>query len=528
MNNTIVSILGQRLDNTGFGRKRWFRWRPTMSLLMHHEFQVDELVLLYNKKDEKLLDVTMRDAKELCLNIKITPYEVEYDDAWDFEQVYSQLHDFAQDFTFNPEQNNYYFHITTGTHVAQICIYLLTEANYFPGKLIQSSPSKDGPHGEYRFIDLDLSRYDQIATRFHKESQESISHLKSGIETKNKHYNQLISEIENVAVRSKAPILLTGPTGVGKSHLAKKIYELKQQRTQLEGKLIEVNCATLRGDNAMSTLFGHVKGAYTGAVGDRAGLLMEANKGLLFLDEIGELGQDEQAMLLRAIEEKVFTPFGSDKEVSSNFQLIAGTNRNLYQRIEEGKFREDLLARINLWSYQLPSLKDRFEDIEPNIQYELMRYAQTNNQKVSFNSTAKSKYLAFSLSSYAEWKANFRDLNSSITRMATLSTGGRITEEIVDDEIQRLQSDWSGSKKADSNSDDILLQKILDGEDYENIDIFEQAQLAQVIRICKESKSMADAGRKLFNKSRLQKSASNDSQRLRNYLKKYNLEFKDT
>jgi len=526
MNNIAVSILGQRLDNVGYGNKRWFRWRPTFSLLQHHDFQVDEIILLHQADETRLLKMTVDDIKQSCLDIKVTTHLVDYDDPWDFEQVYSELHDFAHSHTFKPEQNNYYFHITTGTHVAQICIYLLTEANYFPGKLIQSSPSKEGPHGEYRFIDLDLSRYDQIATRFHKESQESISHLKSGIETKNKHYNQLIYEIENVAIRSGAPILLTGPTGVGKSHLAKKIYELKRQRTQLVGKLVEVNCATLRGDNAMSTLFGHVKGAYTGAVSERAGLLMEANKGLLFLDEIGELGQDEQAMLLRAIEEKVFTPFGSDKEVSSDFQLIAGTNRNLYQRIEEGKFREDLLARINLWSYQLPSLKDRFEDIEPNIQYELMRYAQTNNQKVSFNSAAKSKYLAFSLSSYAEWKANFRDLNSSITRMATLSTGGRITEEIVDSEIQRLQTDWSRSKKRDSNSDDILLQKTLDDEVYENIDIFEQAQLAQVIRVCKDSKSMADAGRKLFNKSRLQKSASNDSQRLRVYFKKYNLEFK--
>ena len=527
MNNVVVSILGQRLDNTGFGRKRWFRWRPTMSLLMHHNFQVDELVLLYKKSDEPLLKITIQDAEELCLNIKITPFLVEYDDAWDFEQVYSQLHDFSQQYSFNPERNNYYFHITTGTHVAQICIYLLTEANYFPGKLIQSSPSKEGSHGEYRFIDLDLSRYDQIATRFHKESQASISHLKSGIETKNKKYNQLISEIENVAVRSTAPILLTGPTGVGKSHLAKKIFELKQQRTQLTGTLVEVNCATLRGDNAMSTLFGHVKGAYTGAASDRAGLLMEANNGLLFLDEIGELGQDEQAMLLRAIEEKVFTPFGSDKEVSSEFQLIAGTNRNLYQRIAEGKFREDLLARINLWSYQLPSLKDRYEDIEPNIQFELLRYAQNNNQKVSFNSTAESKYLAFSLSSYAEWKANFRDLNSSITRMATLSTGGRITEDNVENEIQRLQIDWSGSSDDDNkDNNDELLKKSLSEEVYDNIDTFEQAQLVQVIRICKESKSMADAGRKLFDKSRLQKSASNDSQRLKVYLKKYDIDFK--
>ena len=527
MNNVVVSILGQRLDHVGFGAKRWFRWRPTLSLLQHHEFQVDEIVLLYEKHNEDLLNLTMRDIEQTCLNIKITPYLADVSDPWDFEQVYSELHDFAHNYPFDTDENNYFFHITTGTHVSQICIYLLNEANYFPGKLIQSSPSKASPSGTFRTIDLDLSRYDQIATRFHKESQESISHLKSGIKTKNKRYNQLISEIENVAVRSTAPILITGPTGVGKSQLAKNIYELKQQRTQLAGKLIEVNCATLRGDNAMSTLFGHVKGAYTGAISERAGLLMEANKGLLFLDEIGELGQDEQAMLLRAIEEKVFTPFGSDKEVCSDFQLIAGTNRNLYQRIEQGKFREDLLARINLWRYQLPSLKDRFEDIEPNIEYELHRYAQDNNQKVSFNSAARSKYLAFSLSSYATWEANFRDLNSSITRMATLSTGGRITEEIVDNEIQRLQEDWSGNKDAEQEESDNQLKKLLSKEVLDALDLFDQAQLIEVIKTCQNSKSMADAGRKLFNKSRLQKTVSNDSQRLKVYLSKFGLSFKD-
>ena len=277
----------------------------------------------------------------------------------------------------------------------------------------------------------------------------------------------------------------------------------------------------------MSTLFGHVKGAYTGAVSDRAGLLAEANEGLLFLDEIGELGQDEQAMLLRAIEDKIFTPFGSDKEVSSNFQLIAGTNQNLYKRIEEGRFREDLLARINLWSYQLPSLRDRYEDIEPNIEFELNRYALHNNQKVGFSSTAKSKYLAFSLSSYADWKANFRDLNSSITRMATLSNGGRITEANVDNEIQRLQTDWNGTQNSATQNDDQLLSKVLSDDIYESLDLFDQAQLIQTIKICQKSKSMADAGRKLFNKSRLQRSASNDYQRLRVYLKKYKLEFKE-
>ena len=274
MNNIVVGILGQRLDNVGFGKKRWLRWRPTLSLLMHHEFQVNELVLIYHHDDQRLADITIRDAENCCLDLKISRYKVDYDDPWDFELVYSQLHDFAHQYPFDPERNNYFFHITTGTHVAQICMYLLTEANFFPGKLIQSSPCKAGPHGEYHIIDLDLSRYDQIASRFQREAQQAISYLKSGIATRNLRYNQLISEIEQVAIRSQSPILLTGPTGVGKSHLARKIFELKQRRGQVKGRFVEVNCATLRGDNAMSALFGHIKGAFTGALKDRKSRLV--------------------------------------------------------------------------------------------------------------------------------------------------------------------------------------------------------------------------------------------------------------
>jgi GTP-binding protein len=138
----------------------------------------------------------------------------------------------------------------------------------------------------------------------------------------------MIDEIEQVAVRSRAPLLLMGPTGAGKSQLARRIYELKRVKRQVKGPLVEVNCATLKGDSAMSALFGHRKGAFTGAAADRAGLLRTADTGVLFLDEIGELGLDEQAMILRAIEDKRFLPVGADREVDSDFQLIAGTTRD--------------------------------------------------------------------------------------------------------------------------------------------------------------------------------------------------------
>lgn len=524
MNNMVIGILGSRLDHGGLGKRRWERWRPSVSLLMHPEFPVAEYLLMYLPEDELLLDLTLQDMAEVSPQTKVRTFPIACDDPWDFEQVYSQIHAVAIGQSFDVEQNNYFVNITTGTHVAQICLYLLAEAHYFPGKLLQASPSKEGVQGTYHVIDLDLARYDQIASRFAKESSDAVTYLKSGIETRNRAFNELILQLEQVSIKSAAPILLVGPTGAGKSQLAKRIYELKHQRGKLAGRLVEVNCATLRGDNAMSALFGHVKGAFTGAANARTGLLREAHQGLLFLDEIGELGLDEQAMLLRAIEEKVFMPFGGDQPVSSEFQLIAGTHRDLFAQVRQGLFREDLLARINLWTYELPSLKDRIEDLEPNIEHELNGFTRKAGYRVSFNKAARDAYLKFAYSPGALWRANFRDLNSSITRMATLAVGGRITEDIVAGEIQRLRSAWGGfcqgaTAKADELADYLSLETL------QELDLFDRLQLREVIAVCKTSRSLAEAGRRLFDVSRDKKSCVNDSHRLKQYLHKFGLSF---
>lgn len=523
MKTVAISLLGTSLDNRGIGKKRWHRWRPTLSLCQHQDLLIDRLELLFHQNYQQMADILSKDIKAVSPETEVRQHHIDLIDPWDFESVYAQLLDFTLGYDFKPEQEQYLIHITTGTHVAQICLYLLTEAHYLRGRLIQTSPptQNDNVPGYYQVIDLDLSKYDQIASRFSKQHQQGRHYLKGGIETRNQAFNLMIEQLEKIAIRSQEPILLTGASGSGKSQLARRVYQLKKQRGQLQGELIEVNCATLRGDNAMSALFGHVKGAFTGALAHRNGLLLEAHHGLLFLDEIGELGLDEQAMLLHAIEEKTFMPFGSDKLISSDFQLIAGTNRNLFERVRQGLFREDLLARINLWTYRLPSLIERQEDLEPNIEYELEKYAQKHGDFISFNKAAREKYLSFAQSPQAVWATNFRDLNASITRMATLAVGGRITGEIVDGEILRLRHDW---QQVDEPAQTFVnLENYID----EEIDLFEQLQLTAVIKICKESATAAEAGRRLFNISRLGKKSVNDSHRLRQFLGKYGLSFKD-
>ncbi len=148
-------------------------------------------------------------------------------------------------------------------------------------------------------------------------------------------------------------------------------------------------------------------------------------------------------MLLRSLEDKRFLPVGSDKEVQSDFQSIAGTNRDLMSAVQQGLFREDLLARINLWTFDLPPLRQRHEDIEPNLRFELEQYARKTGSKITFNKEAQEKFLRFAKSPESTWSGNFRDLNAAVTRMATLAAGGRITVDIVGEETDRLRAQWS-------------------------------------------------------------------------------------
>jgi transcriptional regulatory protein RtcR len=313
-----------------------------------------------------------------------------------------------------------------------------------------------------------------------------------------------------------------GPTGAGKSQLARRIFELKKLKRQVAGSFVEVNCATLRGDGAMSALFGHKKGAFTGAAADRAGLLRSADGGLLFLDEIGELGLDEQAMILRAIEDKCFLPVGADREAQSNFQLIAGTNRDLAEAVREGRFREDLLARLNLWTFRLPGLAERREDIEPNLDYELDRHAEREGEHISFNREARARYLAFATAPSARWAGNFRDLAASVSRMATFAPKGRIDLAVVDAESGRLQRLWAGPAAAGDGLEALLAPDVLAA-----LDPFDRVQLAFTVATCRQSRSLSDAGRQLFAASRQRRASTNDADRLRKYLTRFGLAWED-
>jgi transcriptional regulatory protein RtcR len=190
--------------------------------------------------------------------------------------------------------------------------------------------------------------------------------------------------------------------------------------------------------------------------------------------------------------------------------------------VREGRFREDLFARINLWTFRLPGLRDRLEDVEPNLQYELEQYARRTSSHVTFNKEARERFLRFATSPEARWAGNFRDLNGAVIRMATLAQGGRISVEVVDEEIERLRTSWRMSPAGDCDN---LLSGLLDKEQMERLDLFDRLQLEEVIRVCQESRTLSEAGRKLFDASRGKKRTANDADRLRKYLARFSLEW---
>jgi transcriptional regulatory protein RtcR len=229
-------------------------------------------------------------------------------------------------------------------------------------------------------------------------------------------------------------------------------------------------------------------------------------------------------MLLRAIEDKRFLPVGADREVESDFQLVTGTNRDLGRAVAEGRFREDLLARLDLWTFALPGLAQRPEDIAPNVDHELEQIGRATGRRVTFNREAREHFLAFGQT--APWPRNFRDLGGAVVRMSTLAPGARIDRATVDEEIDRLRATWASTtplpRDARALPEDDPVSDLLGDTP---IDRFDQVQLAEVIRVCRASRSLSDAGRTLFAASRAQRTSVNDADRLRKYLARFGLDW---
>lgn len=215
------------------------------------------------------------------------------------------------------------------------------------------------------------------------------------------------------AAASDISTLITGKTGTGKELFARAIHENSARAT---GTFVIVDCATLPENLAESTLFGHRRGAFTGAENTRQGLVAQADGGSLFLDEIGEMPLDAQRVLLRVLQEKSFRPVGGDNVISSDFRLIAATNRELDREVREGRFREDLLYRLKGFTIDLPPLSRRVDDIRPLAKHFAQRHSRHGL------TTALTEEFMQALEIY-DWPGNVRELSLTIERALAAAQG---------------------------------------------------------------------------------------------------------
>ncbi len=276
----------------------------------------------------------------------------------------------------------------------------------------------------------------------------------TGLKQENKYLKDKLSanyELKNIIGRSRpmkelidmlamiapseATVLITGESGTGKELIAKSIHHNSNRK---DHPLVVVNCAALAETLLESELFGHEKGAFTGADKRREGRFMKANRGTIFLDEIGATSPTMQAKLLRVIQEREIQRVGGEETLSVDVRILAATNRNLEEDVKEGKFREDLYYRLNVVALNVPPLCDRQDDIPLLAQHFLEKYAEKNRKNVKgFSPLAMDMLIKYG------WPGNVRELENTIERAVILLTGDLITEKDLPSNIIEPYSEIS-------------------------------------------------------------------------------------
>jgi two-component system, NtrC family, nitrogen regulation response regulator NtrX len=238
---------------------------------------------------------------------------------------------------------------------------------------------------------------------------------------------QVIERIEKVAP-TPARVLITGENGTGKELVARAIHSLSPRA---RGPFVEVNCAAIPAELIESELFGHMKGSFTGAFADRAGKFEQADGGTLFLDEVGDMSLSAQAKVLRALQEGIIARIGSARTIAVDVRVLAATNKDLTHEIAEGRFREDLLYRLNVVPIEVPPLRDRRGDIPQLVQHFVAILTATAKAGGGMKPRTISESAVARLATY-DWPGNIRELRNAVERLLILAAGETVTEADVE------------------------------------------------------------------------------------------------
>lgn len=270
---------------------------------------------------------------------------------------------------------------------------------------------------DYYLKTKDLKSIDKIINNFISRNRDDSFNqfITNGYITQDSDTIEQLSFLKDVSYNS-TPILILGPTGTGKTVIARKIHEF----SKCEGELVELNCSAIPENLIESELFGHVKGSFTGATTNKEGFLQKAHKGILFLDEIGALPLNMQAKLLKALEEKSFTPVGSTERVHSDFRIVSATCEDLDEYRKNNQFRNDLYFRISGINIYLKPLEQRKSDISLLINH----FIKMSDRRIVLSNEAKNKLLDY------PWPGNVRELRKVINILLTKQKGYLTAEDL--------------------------------------------------------------------------------------------------
>jgi len=429
---------------------------PILSLLKVEQF--DEVYLLCSNASfvERAKDLeTEVQAEQIAARINIVDFPLQ--DVISYEEIWKKLDSVLNSIeqSMSSQKNRWSFLLDSGTPQMKSCLFLAGKTQKYRTRLLQGIPPEFG-HGTYHVRDITNATPSlpvQSATltgRHIPESQvffqgEPTSGYVGNTEVEKDTCREpgLIFE-EFVVAQSPAlreafqrarrvakysePVLILGETGTGKTMLARTIHE---QSPRCDAPFIELNCSAIPEGLAESTLFGHERGAFTGADRAKSGALRSADRGTLFLDEVGDLPLFVQAKLLKAIEEQRFTPVGADRPVSVDVRIIAATNSDLKARIAQGTFRRDLYQRLNVITITLPPLRDRPEDVEALIKNTLATWNINYQEHKYLSGEAKQLLLHYA------WPGNVRELLNAVRSAAAIAPHDEILPEYLPDDIRK-------------------------------------------------------------------------------------------
>ncbi|RME64987.1 MAG: sigma-54-dependent Fis family transcriptional regulator, partial [Nitrospirae bacterium] len=294
-----------------------------------------------------------------------------------------------------------------------------------------------------------------------------------GIVGKSSEINAVIEQVKKVAP-TNSTVLFLGETGTGKELFARALHQLSPRS---EGPFVAINCSSIPEHLLESELFGHTRGAFTGAVAPKKGLLEEADGGTVFLDEIGDMPVHIQAKLLRVIEDREVRPLGSTKAKTVDLRFVLATHRNLPELVKEGKFREDLYYRINVLTIDIPPLRQRKDDIEPLVEHFIRKYAEEFGKSITgISPEARALLLNY------HWPGNVRELKNVVERAVLLCEGSIIQPEHLPENMKER-----GSFVEDALSKGLSIEEYTKAFIMKYQDIYTEQELADKLGITRKT-----------------------------------------